>query len=59
MPRGLNGHKWFYYFCLGEEALAGAGMHSRHGAASLLAAWIPVAGVQDNEELSSGVSWSW
>lgn len=38
MPRALDGHKWFYYFCLEEEALAGARLPSRRGAASLLAA---------------------
>lgn len=59
MPRALDGHKWFYYFCPEEEALAGMGTHSRHGAASPLAAWVSAAGVQDCEGLSHGVSWSW
>lgn len=47
-----------YYFCLEEEALTGAWLHSRHGAASPPAARMPVAGVQSCGEPARTVSWS-
>jgi hypothetical protein len=38
MLRAPDEHKWIYYFCLEEEALEGAGMQGRPGAAALLTA---------------------
>lgn len=32
MLRAFNGHKWFYYFCPEEEALAGQGAGGRGAA---------------------------